>query len=84
MMRRSRRQPPPALLRLLAVHAAVGALVGCLAAATLLTVGDLPLGRLLASTEAPAVAALLLFGGFALTFASLAMGAGIMLAGRDE
>jgi hypothetical protein len=70
-------------VRFLAVHAAVGAMIGVVLAASLLTVAGLPLGSLILATETPIAAGLLYFGSFALTFASLAMGAGVMLL-RDE
>jgi len=69
------------LLRLLIVNGAFGALVGCSAAAGLLLTDAGGLATLIgeAGTGTQVAASALLFGGFALTFASLAMGSAIML-----
>lgn len=74
---------PPDLIRFLALHALSGALVGCLAAGGLLASDAGGLATLFAESGSAIPAGALLFGGFALTFGSLAMGSAIMLLPRQ-
>jgi hypothetical protein len=71
-------------VRLLAVNAGLGAVVGCGAAGGLLLTDAGGLATLFAQSNGSTqmAAAALLFGGFAITFASLAMGSAIMLLPR--
>lgn len=72
----------PKLLRLLAVNAAIGVAIGCAAAAGLLLTDAGGLATLMSETGSYFAAGALLFGGFALTFGSLAMASAIMLLPR--
>ena len=74
----------PRLLRYLALHAAVGAIIGVSAAAALLYLDVAGLGTLFAASDMKIEAGILLFAFFALTFASLSMGSAIMLLPRDD
>ncbi len=71
----------PRVIRLLAINGAFGAVIGCNVAAGLLLTDAGGLATLFAQSggSTRVAAAALLFGGFALTFASLAMGSAIML-----
>jgi len=72
----------PKLLRLLAVHGAMGVAIGCAAAGGLLMTDAGGLATLMGQTGSYAAASALLFGGFALTFGSLAMASAIMMLPR--
>jgi hypothetical protein len=73
----------PPILRLLAVNGAIGVGVGCAAAGGLLLTDAGGLATLFEQTGSYAAAGALLFGGFALTFGSLAMASAIMLLPRE-
>lgn len=73
----------PRVVKLLAINGVIGASVGCSAAAGLLMTDAGGLATLFAQTGSYIVAGALLFGGFAVTFASLAMASAIMLLPRD-
>lgn len=81
-MNRQGRNQIPRVVRLLAINGAAGALIGCAAAAGLLLTDTGGLATLFAQTGSYAPAAALLFGGFGLTFGSLAMGSAVMLIPR--
>ncbi len=70
----------PSLLRLLAINCAGGVLIGCAAAGGLLLTDAGGLATLFEQTNSYVAGSVLLFGGFALTFGSLAMASAIMLA----
>ncbi|MEZ5816090.1 MAG: hypothetical protein R3D44_03315 [Hyphomicrobiaceae bacterium] len=72
----------PRIVRLLAINAAGGVLVGCAAAGGLLMTDAGGLATLFAQSGSYAAGGALLFGGFALTFGSLAMASAIMLLPR--
>jgi hypothetical protein len=72
------------LVRFLAVHATIGVLAGSAAATALLLADVGGLGSLVHDTASPGPALALLYGGFALTFGSLAMGSAVMLLPRDD
>lgn len=72
----------PKLLRLLAINAAGGVMIGCSAAGGLLLTDAGGLATLFGETDSYFTASALLFGGFALTFGSLAMASAIMLLPR--
>lgn len=84
MSRNSEAAGFPRIVRYLAVHAAIGIAVGCACAAALLLLDVAGVGTLIAGTSTPLVPIALLFGGFALTFGSLAMGSAIMLLPEQE
>ncbi|MFN3744165.1 MAG: hypothetical protein ACK4TL_05610 [Hyphomicrobiaceae bacterium] len=69
----------PPLVRLILVNALVGVLAGAVVAAALVSSEGLGLGRLLAASGEPWLAAGLFFSGMMGTFGSLAAGAAIML-----
>jgi len=69
----------PSLIRFLAVNAGIGGATGCAAAGMLLATDAGGLATLLVEANSIIAGSALLFGGFALTFASLAMGSAIML-----
>jgi hypothetical protein len=71
-------------VRLLAINAGFGAMIGCGAAGGLLLTDTGGLATLFAQSggSTKVAAAALLFGGFAITFASLAMASAIMLLPR--
>lgn len=75
----------PRIVRLLAINAGIGAAIGMGAAGGLLLTDAGGLATLFAqSGDATQMAATaLLFGGFAITFASLAMGSAVMLLPRQ-
>jgi hypothetical protein len=73
----------PSIIRFLAINAIGGAVVGCLAAAGLLLTDTGGLATLFEESGSAAPASALLFGGFALTFGSLAMASAVMLLPRD-
>ena len=72
----------PKLFQLLAIHGAGGILIGCAAAAGLLLTDAGGLATLMSESGSYFAASALLFGGFALTFGSLAMASAIMLLPR--
>ena len=74
-----KRNAIPRVVRLLAINGALGVGVGCAAATGLLMTDAGGLATLMSQTGSYAAAGALLFGGFALTFGSLAMASAIML-----
>lgn len=72
----------PQLFRVLAINAAIGVSVGCAAAGGLLLTDAGGLATLLSESGSYVAGSALLFGGFALTFGSLAMASAIMLLPR--
>jgi hypothetical protein len=72
----------PKLLQVLAINGAAGVLIGCAAAAGLLLTDAGGLATLFAQTGSHVAAGALLFGGFSVTFGSLAMASAIMLLPR--
>jgi hypothetical protein len=74
----------PPHIRFLALHALAGALAGSFVAGLLLLADAGGLATLIGSTGSPIAPLALLFGGFIITFASLAMGSAIMLLPRQE
>jgi len=72
----------PRVVRLLAINAAIGGVVGIAAAAALLVSDAGGLATLMQQSGTYVSASALLFGGFALTFASLAMGSAVMMLPR--
>lgn len=75
--------PAMPLLRLLAVNCAAGIAVALLALGGMLAL-NAQLRGLIFGDQSPAVALVLLGGGFIVTFASVAMGTAIMRLGREE
>jgi len=75
---------PPAmpLLRLLGVNCAAGIAIAVLAVGGLLALND-QLRNLILNDRSPAIAFVLLAGGFIVTFTSVVMGSAIMRLGRD-
>ena len=69
----------PKLLRFLALHGALGILVGCGIAGALLVTNVGNIGTLLARSDAPYLIGFLYFSGFAVTFGSVMMGSAVML-----
>lgn len=74
----------PRIVRYLFIHAGIGIAVGCVCAAAMLLLDVAGVGTLVAGTSTPWVPIALLFGGFSLTFGSLAMGSAIMLLPEQE
>ncbi|MFV0297735.1 MAG: hypothetical protein ACK5JT_16615 [Hyphomicrobiaceae bacterium] len=74
----------PEHIRFLALNALGGAVAGNVAAGLMLWFDAGGLGTLISESSAPVAPLCLLFGGFTLTFASLAMGSAIMLMSRDD
>ena len=74
----------PRMVRFLAVNAAAGALVGGLAAVGMLATDAGGIASLASASGSLPTAPFMLIGGFALTFASLAMGSAIMLMSRGD
>jgi hypothetical protein len=74
----------PQLLRFLATHALIGVGVGCLAALGLLLSDAGGLRTLMIESNSIVAGSALLFGGFALTFGSLAMASAVMLLPRRD
>jgi len=72
----------PRVVQLLAINGAFGAVVGCAAAAAMLLTDAGGLATLMAQAGSFAAGSALLFGGFALTFGSLAMASAVMLLPR--
>jgi hypothetical protein len=70
------------LLRLLGINLAIGIAVALLAVGGLLVLDPHRLRTLILADQSPAVALILLSGGFIVTFASVAMGTAIMGIGR--
>ena len=73
----------PRVVQLLVINGALGAVVGCSAAGGMLLADVGGLATLMAQTGSYAAAGTLLFGGFALTFGSLAMASAVMLLPRE-
>ena len=71
------------LLRLLAINCAIGIAVALVALGGMLML-NAQLRGLILGDQSPAVALVLLGGGFVVTFASVAMGTAIMRLGREE
>lgn len=69
----------PELVRFLGLHCVLGAAFGVVAAAAVIISNVAGLKTLLETSNDPAVALGMLYFMFALTFASLAMGAAVML-----
>lgn len=67
------------LFRLLAINLAIGGSVAAMLVAGLLFTDAQGIGTLILNTQSPVIAVILLFGGFFITFASVAMGCAIML-----
>lgn len=76
--------PPGGLLRFLAIHLVIGVVAGVCFAITLVVTNVAGLGDLIARTGQPVIALFALCFVNALTFGSLAMGAGIMGLPRDR
>lgn len=74
----------PHLIRFLGVHCAFGAAVGVVMAAAVIMTNVAGLKDLLETSSDPVVALGIFYFMFALTFASLSMGAGIMLLPEKE
>lgn len=72
----------PRVVQLLAINGAIGASVGCAAAAGLLLADTGGMATLISQSGSYATAGALLFGGFGLTFGSLAMASAVMLLPR--
>lgn len=72
------------LFRLLGVNLAIGIAVALLAVGGLLALDPHRLRTLIFADQSPAIALVLLSGGFIVTFASVAMGTAIMGIGRDR
>lgn len=72
------------LYRLLAINFVIGAGVAALIVAGLLVTDAVGIGTLIAHTQNPVIAVVLLYGGFFITFTSVTMGCAIMLLPRDE
>ena len=78
-----RARHPVGLVRFLAVHAALGAVVGLIFAAGLLVTNVANLGTLFMTSDSPVTASVLFFASFALTFGSLKMGVAVMTEVRE-
>lgn len=76
--------PPGGLLRYLAVHLAIGVGTGLMFAALMLATNVAGLADLVAGTAQPSVAVAMFLFMNALTFGSLAMGAGLMALPRER
>jgi acyl-coenzyme A thioesterase PaaI-like protein len=72
------------LFRLLGINLAIGIAVAVLAVGGLLALDPHRLRTLILADQSPAIALVLLSGGFIITFASVAMGSAIMGIGRDR
>ena len=69
----------PRIIRYLGWHCLLGAIMGCLFAALLVTVNIGGLKDLLQASEAPYLPLVMLYVACALTFASLVMGVAVMV-----
>ncbi|MEZ5854851.1 MAG: hypothetical protein R3D67_08945 [Hyphomicrobiaceae bacterium] len=69
----------PDHIKFLAMNALVGIAAGCTVASLMIWADAGGLGTLIFETGSPAIAVGLLFGGFSVTFGSLAVGSAIML-----
>ncbi len=76
--------PVPAHIKFLALNALGGVAIGCGAAGLILWADAGGLGTLIAETSAPGAALGLLFGGFSITFGSLAVGSAIMMMAEND
>jgi len=75
----------PYLIRFLGLHCALGAALGVVCAAAVVLSNVAGIKDLLETSNDPVVALAMLYFMFALTFASLTMGAGVMLLpGKDD
>ncbi|MCB1480628.1 MAG: hypothetical protein KDJ55_01380 [Rhodobiaceae bacterium] len=72
------------LFRLLAINFTIGAVVATMVVAGLILSDTQGIGTLVRNTQSPAIAVALLFGGFLITFSSVAMGWAIMRIGAPE
>ena len=72
------------LFRLLAVNFLIGASVAAMVVAGMLLTDTQGIGTLVRNTQSPVIAVALLFGGFLITFSSVAMGWAIMRLGLPE
>lgn len=81
-MRNKPETSSPSIIRFLAINALGGAFIGCLAAGALIASDAGGLATLMSEAGSHVTASVLLFGGFALTFGSLAMGSAVMLLPR--
>jgi hypothetical protein len=70
------------LIRFLALNAAIGAVAGGIAASAILLADVGGLATLLTESDSHMAGGALLYGGFAVTFASLAMGTAVMMLPR--
>lgn len=73
----------PHLLRFLAINASFGIVIGGVAATALLWWDIGGLGTLFANSRHPFIAGLLLYGGFAVTFGSAAMGTAVLFLSEE-
>lgn len=74
---------PPELLRFLALHGALGILLGCGLAATFLLMDLANIGTLLSKSSSPFLIGFLYFSGFAVTFGSVMMASAVMFLSED-
>jgi hypothetical protein len=72
----------PRVVKLLAINGAIGAAIGCASAAGMLLTDTGGMATLISQSGSYAAAGVLLFGGFGLTFGSLAMASAVMLLPR--
>jgi len=72
------------VVRMIVINWIGGAVIGALTAAALLWLDIAGIGSLVSRTSNAAAAIALLFGGFALTFASLVAGTAIMLIPKED
>jgi hypothetical protein len=72
----------PRVVQLLVINGVIGASVGCASAAGMLVTDTGGMATLISQSGSYAAAGVLLFGGFGLTFASLAMASAVMLLPR--
>ena len=72
------------LFRLLTINLAIGGSVAVMLVAGLMLTDAQGIGTLIRNTQSPVIAVVLLFGGFFITCASVAMGCAIMLLPRGD
>jgi hypothetical protein len=78
-------RPPHAIARLVIVNSLAGSVLGVVFAAALVVLDSQGIGSLIRQSDSGLLAFLLLAGGFAITFGSLAAGTAIMLlSSRDQ
>ena len=74
----------PTLVSFLALHAVIGAMVGCFVAGACLLTDVAGIGTLLVNSDVPILASGMLVFGFVITFASVVAGSAVLRLSDDD